>query len=184
MKSSRRSDVTRRVLRVVHRDLGFLMVGVCLVYALSGIFLNHMNGKDPAYRLLETRLQLDPGLSREELAVRWDDHGGLPVLKRVLPVDEGRERLLLDGGTGIYDRATGRIDYEKYERNHFIYWINKLHYNRVKGWAIMADFFAASLIFFAVSGLWIVKGRKGLAGRGKWLLLAGTCIPIIYILWA
>ena len=37
-------------LRVLHRDLGYLMVGACLIYAVSGILLKHMNGKDPAFR--------------------------------------------------------------------------------------------------------------------------------------
>ena len=32
-------------LRVIHRDLGFLMVGLCLVYGVSGFLLNHMDGK-------------------------------------------------------------------------------------------------------------------------------------------
>ena len=37
-------------LRVIHRDLGFLMVGLCLVYGVSGFLLNHMDGKDPAFK--------------------------------------------------------------------------------------------------------------------------------------
>jgi hypothetical protein len=45
----------------------------------------------------------------------------------------------------------------------------------------MGDFFAVSLVFFAVSGLFMVKGKNGLAGRGKWLLLAGILIPLGYI---
>jgi hypothetical protein len=158
------------------------MVGVCLVYGISGILLNHMNGKDPAYRTLTRELQLEPGLSREELATRWLDRTGTPALKRVLPVDAGHERLMLDGGTGIYDLATGRVSYEKHERVELIYWINKLHYNKVKGWSIMGDLFAISLIFFALSGLLIAKGKRGTTGRGKWFLLAGLLVPVLYVL--
>lgn len=46
----------------------------------------------------------------------------------------------------------------------------------------MADFFAISLIFFAVSGLFIVSKKNGIAGRGKWFVIAGICIPIIYLI--
>ena len=46
----------------------------------------------------------------------------------------------------------------------------------------MADLFAFSLIFFALSGLFIVKGKKGMAGTGKWYLLAGILIPVLYVL--
>lgn len=62
-----------------------------------------------------------------------------------------------------------------------VYWFNRLHYNRIQGWNLMGDFFAVSLVFFAVSGLFMVKGKNGLAGRGKWLLLAGILIPLGYI---
>jgi hypothetical protein len=157
------------------------MVGVALVYGISGILLNHMNGSDPAYRTLELSLQLEAGLSGEELATRWADHEGTPTLRRVLPVDEGHERLMLEGGTGIYERATGRVSYERHERHEFIYWINKLHYNKVRGWSLMGDLFAVSLIFFALSGLLMVKGKKGIVGRGKWYLVAGLLVPLLYV---
>ncbi|MDR2413795.1 MAG: PepSY-associated TM helix domain-containing protein [Odoribacteraceae bacterium] len=182
MTSSRKNRFSRW-LRVAHRDAGFLLVGVSLVYALSGVFLNHMNGKDPAYRVINGQLQMEPALSREEVAARWNERADeLPTLKRVLPLDEGSERLILDGGTGVYTRATGRVDHEQYQRNDFIYWINKLHYNKVKGWSPVADLFAVSLIFLALSGVLIVKGKRGVAGRGKWLLLAGILLPVIYVL--
>jgi len=58
--------------------------------------------------------------------------------------------------------------------------MNRLHYNRVKGWSPIADFFAGSLILLAITGLFIVKGKKGLAGSGKWYLLIGLLIPILY----
>ena len=53
-------------LRVLHRDLGYLMVGVCLIYAVSGILLNHMNGKDPAFRTTEAAVQLEKGMQAED----------------------------------------------------------------------------------------------------------------------
>ncbi|MDR1524434.1 MAG: PepSY-associated TM helix domain-containing protein, partial [Tannerella sp.] len=88
----------------------------------------------------------------------------------------------LNGGVGVYNSVTGIVDYEVYSKNEFVYWINKLHYNKVKGWSVMADLFAFALMFFAISGLLIVKGRKGLAGSGKWYLLAGIMIPVLYII--
>lgn len=179
-----KSNKISKWLRIIHRDLGFLMVGVCLVYAISGILLNHMDGKDPAFKTVEEELKVPVGLTNEELTVFWSDHSDLPVLKKILPIDEVHSRLMLVGGVGVYNSATGRIDYEMHKRNALIYWINKLHYNQVKGWSIMADFFAVSLIFFAVSGLFIVKGKKGLAGSGKWYLMVGLLIPILYVMLA
>lgn len=170
--------------RTIHRDLGFLMVGICLVYAISGILLNHLDGQDPAFKTVNATLQLEPGLDREELMVSWKDQKGLPPLRKILPAGDGQLRLMLEGGTGIYEKATGATGYEQYTKRQFVYWINQLHYNKVKGWSPMADLFAASLIFFALSGLVMVRGKKSLSGSGKWYLIAGLLIPVLYVLFA
>lgn len=172
-----------RWLRIIHRDLGFFMVGVCIIYGISGFLLNHMNGKDPAFKTREETIQIEKNLNNEELSLLWKDKK-LPELKKIMSIDETHSRLMLNGGIGVYNSATGIVDYELHKKNEFIYWINKLHYNKIKGWSIMADIFAISLIFFAISGLFIVKGRKGIAGRGKWFLIIGLIIPIVYIILA
>ncbi len=180
MKSLKNSVV--RWLRIVHRDLGYLMVGICLVYGISGILLNHMNGKDPAYRSSYYTLDFPAGLDRDGVSAAWNGKSGLPRLKKALPLDDQHTRLMLEGGMGVYNSATGTLDYELHEKRALVYWINKLHYNRVDGWSIMADLFAVSLIFFALSGLFMIPGRKGLPGRGKWFLLAGVLIPVCYVI--
>lgn len=169
-------------LRVIHRDIGFLMVGLCFVYGISGIILNHMNGKDPAYITKEYSLQLGQSLTPDELKILWGDKEDLPKLNKVVPIDDTHYRLLFSGGTGVYDSINGKAEYEKYTKRKFVYWINRLHYNKVKGWNVMADLFALSLVFFAVSGLFMVKGKNGLAGKGKYYLIAGLLIPVLYIL--
>lgn len=171
-----------RWCRIIHRDLGYLMVGLCLVYALSGIILNHMGGDDPAYTTEKNTIRIQPGLSPEELSRMWTSNEELPVIKKVLPLNDGRVRLLCEGGLGEYEVATGDVVFEIYKKRAFVYWINKMHYNQLKGWVSIADFFSVSLIFFALSGLVIVKGKNGLAGRGKWFLLIGLLIPLLYIL--
>jgi hypothetical protein len=158
------------------------MIGVCFIYGISGILLNHMNGNDPSYKVEASSLQLEKDLSTNEVKTLWKDQKDLPALNKVIPIDDTHYRLLFSGGTGVYDSAKGTVDYEKYTKRQFIYWINRLHYNKVKGWSAMADFFAGSLIFFAVSGLLIVKGKKGIAGSGKYYLIAGFLIPVIYII--
>lgn len=173
-----------RWLRVIHRDLGYLMVGICLVYGLSGMMLNHMNGQDPAYKSSYRTVALPAGLEGRTLAEAWGAEEGVPALKNTMPIDEGHTRLMLEGGLGVYDRTTGTVDYEVHKKRQLIYWVNKLHYNRVNGWSIMADLFAVSLIFFALSGIFMLKGKNGLAGRGKWFLLAGLLIPVCYVLFS
>lgn len=174
--------VVKKWLRNIHRDLGFLMVGICFVYAISGILLNHMNGKDPAYKSIEASFEVGKNLSGEELTTIWMSKGDLPTLKKVMKENEVNYNLMLDGGIGVYDSQTGIIKYEHHSKRELIYWINKLHYNKINGWSFMADFFAVSLIFFAVSGLFITSKKYGVAGRGKWFLIVGLLIPVLFII--
>ena len=92
-------------LRVLHRDLGYLMVGACLIYAVSGILLNHMNGKDPAFRTTEAAVQLEKGMQAEELLAAWNRQEDLPPVKRVLSIDESHHRLMLEGGVYLAPSA-------------------------------------------------------------------------------
>ena len=170
----------RRFLRIIHRDLGFLMVGISLVYGISGIYLNHLDGKDPAFRIEAKTVQLPANLNNDELKSAWDKDEKLPKLNKVLRIDDSQSRLFLDGGIGVYNSITGSLNYELNKKRILIYWINKLHYNKVKGWSTVADIFAVSLILLAITGLFIVTGKKGLAGSGKWYLIIGILIPILF----
>ena len=169
-----------RVLRVIHRDLGFLMVGITLVYGISGILLNHIKGKDPAYNIESKTIQLPANLSADELSVAWKANESLPTLKKIMRIDDNYSRLLLDGGIGVYNSTDGSLSYEKHSKRVLIYWINRLHYNKVKGWWPVADIYAGSLIVLAITGMFIVKGKRGLTGSGKWYFIIGILIPIIF----
>lgn len=179
--SNKKNSSIKKWLRIIHRDLGFLMVGISLVYAISGILLNHMKDGDPAYKTVEETLNFNSNLSTDALAEAWNAREDLPALKLVREGNQSHQ-VLLDGGVGIYNIDTGELSYEHHTKRPFIFWINKLHYNKVGGWTIMADIFAVSLIFFAISGLFIVSRKHGLMGRGKWYLIGGILIPIIYII--
>jgi len=169
-----------RIIRVIHRDLGFFVVGITIVYGISGIILNHLSGQDPAFRKEEKTIQLPANLTETELSAVWLANETLPPLKRIMRIDESRSRLFLESGTGIYHSSNGSLYYERHKKRVLIYWMNRLHYNKVKGWSPVADFYAGSLILLAITGLFIVKGKRGIAGTGKWYLLIGILIPILF----
>ncbi len=170
----------RKWLRVIHRDLGFLMVGITLIYGISGFLLNHMGEHDPAYKTEEGTLTLPLELSLTGM-IEECEAVGLPVVKNIGRIDDTHFQVYMEGGIGVYNSATGIMDYETHKKRHLVYWINKLHYSRVSGWNVMADIFAFSLVFFALSGLFMVRGRRGLLGSGKWYLLLGVAIPVLYV---
>ncbi|QZT37389.1 PepSY-associated TM helix domain-containing protein [Halosquirtibacter xylanolyticus] len=169
-------------MRVIHRDLGFLMVGITVVYALSGFLLNHMNGKDPAYEQIAEQLVVTKQMNRSQLEAFWNADDSYPSLRKTTQIDDEMIRLYLQGGIGVYNGKTGELEYQTSNKRPLIFWINKLHYNKLNGWSWMGDFFAFSLIFLAISGIWMVPGKRGIKGRGKWYILIGILIPIIYVI--
>ncbi len=171
----------RKWMRQLHRDVGLLMIGVAMVYGLSGILLNHMNGKNPSYSTTHKHLTLTKGLNEEALKLLWQTLSDVPAIERTGRLDEVHLRLLFDGGIGVYNADTGFTEYERHEKRWLYYYINKLHYNKVTGWTVVADLFAGALIFLAVSGIIMLplKGKKGL--RRLLLLLIGIAIPIGYL---
>jgi len=169
-----------RILRIIHRDLGFFVVGLTLVYAISGILLNHLGKNDPAFRTEMVTMQVPVNLTEAQLLEFWTANKNLPSLNRILRIDDIHSRLLLEGGVGVYNSSSGNLNYETHTRRPLIFWINRLHYNKVRGWTPVADFFAGSLILLAITGLFIVKGKKGIAGTGKWYLIVGILVPVLY----
>ena len=59
---------------------------------------------------------------------------------------------------------------------------NWLHLNRgKKAWTYFADAYAAGLLFLAISGLFMIPGKKGLFGRGAVFLAIGIAVPVLYV---
>ncbi|MCK5032361.1 MAG: hypothetical protein KAS18_01980, partial [Calditrichia bacterium] len=43
--------IIRKWNRVIHRDLGYLAVGLTLIYAISGFVVNHVQDWNPNYEI-------------------------------------------------------------------------------------------------------------------------------------
>src|SRR5512144_1179662 len=50
----------RAWLRAIHRDIGYLAVGFTVLYALSGIAMNHIDDWDPNFHASETTHKIKP----------------------------------------------------------------------------------------------------------------------------
>jgi hypothetical protein len=62
-----------------------------------------------------------------------------------------------------------------------LYEFNQLHLNAPKGlWTYIADLYALALIALSVTGMFVLRGRLGMAGRGAWLVGAGVLVPVVY----
>jgi hypothetical protein len=97
----------------------------------------------------------------------------------------GREHLKIffDQRTLTVELPGGRVVDEHARRRFAIFDVNYLHLNHGKGfWTWFADVYAVGLLILACTGIFILPGKKGLGGRGRWLLIAGLAIPIVYLI--
>ncbi len=174
----------RAWLRAVHRDFGYLAIGLTLIYAISGLALNHIGQWDPNFQSGQATHQLEPLPASEAEATKR-------VLE-ALDIDETPRRVDMIAGVEMQiffehrtlnvDLASGTVYDEWSEPRFFLRVANWLHANRGKAaWTYVADAYAVLLLYLAISGMFMLKGRLGLRGRGGVLIAAGILVPIVYL---
>ncbi|MCL1908543.1 MAG: PepSY-associated TM helix domain-containing protein [Holophagaceae bacterium] len=180
----------RKLNATLHRDIGYLAVGLTVVYALSGIAINHIADWNPNYRKTEQALQIEPldiRLSQQELTESACRQLGLPLPRAAFQPNENTLQLIYGGQAGRtfgVDLPTGKVIMQESQPRPVLYALNRLHLNAPKKlWTYIADLYSVSLLFLAISGLFIVRGKNGIIGRGAWLTSIGILIPASYWVW-
>lgn len=175
----------RAYLRAIHRDMGYLLVGLTFVYALSGIAINHIEDWNPNFDAVSRTVETEAPLPAETAEATRVILNELDIEDTPDGVEDYGSELELFFGenrTIRADRATGRIFEDYQEPRFFLRVANWLHYNRgKKAWTYIADGYAAMLLLLAVSGAFMLKGRKGFLGRGIILISAGVAVPVLYV---
>ncbi len=171
----------RKWLRILHRDLGYLAAGLTLIYAISGIAVNHVQDWNPNLSIDHAVESIGnaEGASAEEVLTRL----GVPTEhKSTFRPNRNTLQIFAENVTYTLDISSGKVDIETTATRPGIYESNFLHLNHPKKlWTWVADAFAVVLIFLAISGLFMIKGKKGLSGRGKWFAGAGVLIPLVFL---
>ncbi len=176
----------RAWLRAVHRDIGYLAVGLTFVYAISGIAINHLGDWDPNFKSVVETSQLDGPYAEDEdvltasvvehLKINADD-----VQASYFDSDTVFEVSLADS-TAQLDTMSGTVTVASKKPRFILRVVNWLHYNRGKSaWTYIADGYAILLLYLAISGAFMLKGRKGFVGRGAILIAMGAAVPIAYV---
>lgn len=177
----------RKWNRIIHRDLGYFFVGMCLIYGLSGIALNHLRNWNPDYIITTRSITVhDPGSLAESSGAELrtmlqgiDD--GFRYKSHYYPA-AGLLKVFLQNGSVTIDVNSGEGKVELLKKRPVFREVNFLHYNKPKKlWTWFSDAYAVSLIFLAISGMFMIKGRKGFSGRGIWFVAAGTIIPLAFL---
>jgi hypothetical protein len=190
VQRARRMSWARPLLRALHRDGGHLVVGLTIVYAVSGLALNHIGDWDPNFTHYERTHGLGVILHGDDL--HGDDQAiAKEVLARlkiheqpsdVYRVDDATLEITLNTRSLHVTLATGRVFEQGQRPRLLLRAANYLHLNRGKNaWKYVADTYAAILLFLASSGLVMVPYKKGLRLRGLSLVALGVALPVLYV---
>ena len=180
----------RRLNNVLHRDLGYLAAGLTLVYAISGVALNHRHHWNPTWKLqVETRtFEPVPVADRDTMAAALVERLALPgPPKSSFRSAPHLVELFYEGWSVKADATAGTATIERPRGRFALREMNFLHLNEPKAlWTWAADVYAVVLGLLAITGLFVLKGKTGLAGRGKWLTAIGVLLPLaalFFFLW-
>jgi uncharacterized protein len=174
----------RAWLRAIHRDIGYLAVGFTVLYALSGIAMNHIDDWDPNFHASERTLHIAPipdDLSDAEATKRIAAAAGLSG--KIDDVFRAGDEVRLSFASGSKVTAIGDTVTVQLRRDRLFFRVaDWLHATRGKqAWKFIADAYAALLLYLAISGIFMIKGRLGLRWRGATLIVAGLAAPIGYL---
>lgn len=186
MKSS--SQGLRSWCRRWHRDLSYVFAGMVIVYAVSGIAMNHRDSFNPQYSvtLREIRLEGDFPCQvplQEKDVLECISQVGETSYTQFYHPDSQQMKVFLKGGSSlVVNTQTGVAVYEQIERRYVLGFMARLHYNPGRMWTWFADLFGISLIIITITGLVMVKGKYGLWGRGGLELAAGLLVPTLILI--
>lgn len=174
----------RRLNNVLHRDIGYLAVGLTLAYAISGLALNHKADWNPNYRVSKTTARIEPVRATDRAEIVREALSKLDVAdepRNAFRPDPETLRLFFKERTYSIDLPTGLVIIEDVKPRPVLFEMNQLHLNSPKKlWTLVADVYAVALIVLALTGMFVLKGKTGITGRGAWLVSAGVALPVVY----
>lgn len=184
-----KTKTLRRWNNALHRDIGYLAFGMTIIYAISGIIMNHFKSGDfqhPDYgkKYKDFKVQLPKNAVADKTYA-------LSILRGVdedeeyksLIAGKGYVQIFFNNGSIYVDLTNGDAQMEKKTPRYILKEFNLLHYNNIKKWFTwFSDIYAAALILLAITGLFILRGKNGILKRGAWLTAAGILVPAIIIL--
>lgn len=176
-----------RLNRELHRDIGYFCIGLTLVFAISGIALNHVNDWNPNYIVERVERTIDVKNSHPDekinqqllalfsikepiKATYWES----PKMYKVFFKEGGTLSVNFLKSKAVFEHVRPRVVFKQF---------NQLHLNEAKqGWIVFSDIYAGLLIFLSVSALFMVKGKYSpWRLRRGWLVILGALIPAVYI---
>lgn len=182
------SSSIRKWSRIIHRDLSFFFAGMVLIYAISGIVMNHRDTVNPNFSITRKEYKITEnlpdktGMKKEKVLTLLEPLGETGnYTKHYFPQTHVMKVFLKGGSNLLVNVKTGEAVYESVTRRPLIGAMSRLHYNPGQWWTYFADIFAIGLIIITLSGVIMLKGNKGIIGRGGIEIIVGILIPLLFL---
>lgn len=160
-------------MRIWHRYLGFFLVGIMAIYALSGLIMIFRN-TDFLKSTEKINKTIQPHLPAADLGKALD-------MRRLKVEKEDSSFIFFENGT--YNKATGEASYVIKDWPKFINKLTQLHKARSGDPLYLLNvFFAVALLFFVVSSFWMFKPDNSIFKKGMLYVIAGMVLTILMLI--
>jgi hypothetical protein len=159
-------------MRVIHRYLGFFLVGIMAVYSISGIILIF---RDTDFLKNEKQItkQVKPNAQPDEL--------GKMLQIKELKIDK-EEGNIMYFKNGTYDKSTGTANYTVKELPFIVDKMTHLHKARSADKLFFFNiFFGLSLFFFVISSFWMFMPNTDTFKKGLYFTIGGIILTLILL---
>lgn len=178
----------RKFCRKIHAHLSFFFSGVIIIYAVSGITMNHLKDFNPQYMISVEEYRAEGKFPRSNNFSKYEVVDLLSKVgeetnytKHYYPNKTTMKVFLKSGSSYSLNTATGDVKYEGLKKRPVFSQFAFLHYNPNAWWTVFSDVFAVSLVVITLTGLFMVKGKKGIWGIGGVELTIGILVPLLFL---
>ena len=187
------------IIRSLHRDLGYFVIGITLIYTITGIVLSgralgwleqtYVIEKNLAKYITKTEFIEKLELSFKEL----DSKSDIPIsimksanknIKRFKFLEEKDNILYFKARSNNinYDTKSGNVIYQYISYPPYLKSVISAHKaSHEKLWFYLAILYSIILSFLAISAMFMVKGKFGFKRRGIYFMLAGIFLVLIFL---
>jgi len=174
--------------RNLHRDLGYLYIGLIIAFSISGILQNHRNYWKPEKYTAETK-QVAVQLPKDEKELTEDF---AKIVGKSLGINDKFRRSMVKKGTWkiSYEKNEVEIDIQSgkgeivtFRNTPLISQMHLLHKSTSNWWIYYSDIFGIALLTIAVTGMMMIKkGKFSFKERGWKLAIAGLIFPLVFLM--
>jgi len=178
----------RKLIRVLHRDLGYFFFGLSIIYAVSGIALNHLRDFNPNYEIKHYDLQIPAPIKQEVVDIEWiesmlTEYDIKESYKKFYFPADNQLKVFLDKGNLTVNLISGEGLLETIYKRPILFEMNFLHYNPGVWWKWFSDIFCVAWIIISVTGLFLIKsGKHSIKRRGAAWTIAGIIVPVLFLI--